>query len=795
MQDATPDHGGDMELRDIGIGRALGWERAPDGLDFRCVTTGLAAARVAVRAVGSRVARVRITPGAVPAPKGFSYVTGPPAPGRWSVEETPGAVTLRTAHLAVEASLEPWRLTFRAADGRLLTHEVPDDVNFAGQRLGPPPGFQAESLPHDPLRRAVATVETLLLDPEDHFYGGGERFTRLDHVGKSLRTWNRNSYGARSDVTYKAIPLVVGTRGYGLFVDVPTAVTFHLGSRSNRALTIEAPGPELDYYLIAGTPAEILGAYTDLTGKPAVPPAWAFGLWASTGFVPFTEASVLEQARRLRAEGIPCDVFNLDCFWQRALMWCDFEWDTARLPEPERLLGELRRLGIHSCLWINPYVSSQSALFQEGAARGYFLRRPDGSTYEPIVWSQRTERGMGLCAIVDFTNPDAARWYREKLLAQLALGADCFKPDFAEEIPEDARFANGLTGAEMHNPYPLLYQRTAWEATAAHKGDGETVAWSRSAAPGVQRYPGHWSGDPECTFVDLANTLRGGLAAAMSGLAYWSHDIGGFWGEPTPELYVRWAQVGFFSALSRYHGATPRDPWLFGDEALEIFRRYARLRSRLVPYLQSHGGEAAETGIPLMRPMPLAFPDDPAARTFELQYCLGRELLVSPVVRAGGEVTTYLPRGRWADWWRGTIHEGPTTLARRVPLTELPLYLRENSLVVLGPERSHVGERPCDPLTVEAFVTTEAHFTVRGEAGRVDLACRRDGSRTVFTASEAPVTWELRLRDTPLPETVTADGQALARLEPSALAGATRGFAVDGGCIAVKARARLIRLE
>jgi alpha-D-xyloside xylohydrolase len=784
-----------MDLRDIGIIRALGWDRLPDGAEFRGVTTGLAAARIAVRAVAPRVVRVRITPGPIAPAKGFSYVTAGPTSGRVQLEEASGTVTLRTEHLTVEVALEPWRLTFRTAEGRLLTHEVSDDVNFAAQRLGPPPGFLAESLPHDPLRRAMATVETLLLDPDDHFYGGGERFTRLDHVGRTLRTWNRNSYGARSEHTYKTIPLVVGTRGYGLFVDVPTAVSFHLGSRSNRTLTLEAAGPELDYYLLAGSPKEILGAYADLTGKPAVPPAWAFGLWASTGFVAYTEASLLEQARRLRAEAVPCDVFHLDCFWQRAHMWCDFEWDTARMPDPKRLLTELRRLGFRNCLWINPYVSVQSALYREGAERGYFLRRPDGSIYAPIVWNQRSERGMGLCAIVDFSHPEAARWYAEKLEAQLALGADCFKPDFAEEIPEDARFANGLTGAEMHNPYALLYQRTAWEATLAHKGEGETVAWSRSAAPGVQRYPGHWSGDPECTFVDLANNLRGGLAAAMSGLAYWSHDIGGFWGEPTPELYVRWAQVGLFSALSRYHGATPRDPWLFGDEALAIFRRYARLRSRLIPYLQSLGAEAAATGVPLMRPMVLEFPDDPAARAFDLQYCLGRELLVSPVVQSGGEVVTYLPRGRWTDWWRGTVHEGPTTLVRRVALEELPLFVRENSLVVLGPERLHVGERPADPLTVEAFVTTEARFALAGEAGRIDLTCRREATGLIFEASAAPATWELRLRETPVPASATADGQPLPRLDGAALAGAERGWTMDGGGLVVKARARMLRIS
>jgi len=782
-----------MESRNLGIARALAWERTPDGIELQCVTEGLAAARVSLSAVGPRVVRVRITAGPLVALKKFSYVIGRPDAGSWSADAAANRVTLTTAQLVVEATLDPWQLTYRTRDGRLLTHEVPDDVNFAGQRFGPRPGLQVESGLNDPARRVLGVVETLLLDPEDHFYGSGERFTRLDLVGRSVRIWNRNSYGARSELAYKNLPLVVGSRGYGLFVDVPTAVTFHLGSASNRAYTVEAAGDELDYYLIAGTPKEIVSAYTELTGRPAVPPEWAFGLWASTCFVQFTTASVLEIARRLRTEGIPCDVFHLDSFWQRALMWCDFEWDSARIPDPQHLLAELHREGFHNCLWINPYVSLQSALYREGATHGYFLRRPDGSVYHPVVWSQRTERGMGLCAIVDFTNPAAAAWYRGKLEAQIALGADSFKPDFAEEIPADALFSNGLTGEEMHNPYPLLYQKEVFDATRAHAS--RVVAWSRSAAPGVQRYPGHWAGDSECTFLDLANTLRGGLAASMSGLAYWSHDIGGFWGDPSPDLFVRWAQAGFLSALSRYHGATAREPWRFGDEALRIFRQYARLRSRLVPYLVSYGWQASENGVPLMRPMVMEFPDDPAGYAFDLQYCLGRELLVSPVVREDGWVTTYLPRGRWTDWWSGAVHEGPTTLQRRVPLHELPLYVRENSLVVLGPERSHVGERPADPLTIEAFLTTEAAFALRGDGGAVDLACRRQGAELTFEASAAPATFVLRVHDTPNATAVSADGRALPRLDAASLDRGATGWVVDDRIVVVRARARRIEIR
>src|SRR5439155_5080006 len=211
------------------------------------------------------------------------------------------------------------------------------------------------------------------------------------------RDLNPNPYRPPLEPRHKDPPPLRGNRRLGNFVDVPTALTFPPGSASKRAEPGGGAGGELDYYLIAGTPKEIVSAYTELTGRPAVPPEWAFGLWASTCFVQFTTASVLEIARRLRAEGIPCDVFHLDSFWQRALMWCDFEWDSARIPDPKHLLAELHREGFHNCLWINPYVSLQSALYREGATHGYFLRRPDGTVYHPVVWSQRTERGMGLC--------------------------------------------------------------------------------------------------------------------------------------------------------------------------------------------------------------------------------------------------------------------------------------------------------------------------------------------------------------------------------------------------------------
>ncbi len=196
-----------------------------------------------------------------------------------------------------------------------------------------------------------------------------------------------------------------------------------------------------------------------------------------------------------------------------------------------------------------------------------------------------------------------------------------------------------------------------------------------------------------------------------------------------------------------------------------------------------------------MRPMVMEFPDDPAGYAFDLQYCLGRELLVSPVVREDGVVTTYLPRGKWTDWWTGAVHEGPTTIRRQVPLDELPLYVKDESLIVLGPERNHVGERAADPLTVEAFVTNDASFTVRGDFGAVALHCRRRGNELTFDASGTPAVFILRVQRGLSATAASADGQTIPRVDLAALERSQTGWTVDGPTVIVKARARRIEIR
>ena len=759
-----------------------------------CVAGHVGGAMVTVTPWAPNVVRCRFEAGTVPPSPALSYVTGEPDPDTHvDVHESDENLRLSTEALEIEITRDPWNLAFRTRGGLPLTREVGDDTNLKGEFLGWPTGFEVEGAERIPVRRVIRGFETLLLDPADHWYGLGEKFTPLDKRGRTMTIWQDNAAGARTEAAYKNIPLVMTPRGYGIFVNSTSKVTFWLGSRSNRTWTFDVPGGAFEYFFIAGTLEEILTSYAKLTGFPPVPPKWSLGLWTSTCFDRADEASVRERARRLRAEKIPADVIHLDSYWQPDLQWCDLSWDRAAFPQPERMIADLHRQGYKVCLWENPYVSIHSPRFREGAARGYFLTQPDGAVYTPQLWAGAGGSPRSLCAIVDLTNPAAAAWFRDLHEPLLAMGVDTFKTDFGEEIPADAVFHNGRTGAEMRNLYARLYQELVFDLL--RKRYGRAVIWARAACPGAQRFPVHWSGDPHCTYEDMASTLRGGLSAGMSGLAFWSHDLGGFKGMPAPDLYLRWAQFSLLSGLARYHGTTPRDPWLFGEEALAIFRRYAELRYRLLPYLYSYAWKAAETGLPLMRPLVLRYQDDPATFGIDLQYLLGDELLVAPVFTPESRVTVYLPRGRWTDFWTDETHHGPTMLRLTVPLDATPMFVRENSLLPLAPVVQHVDERPADPLTVEAYATSDAAFTVRGDEGGTDLRVRRAGAELEFEASAAPVTYVVRFHGCAAAEAAAADGSPVPRAASEDDLGARLQGWTDGrGAVVVKARARRIRV-
>ncbi|MCW5943457.1 MAG: alpha-xylosidase [Fimbriimonadaceae bacterium] len=513
----------------------------------------------------------------------------------------------------------------------------------------------------------------------ENVYGLGERFTAFVKNGQVVDVWNKDG-GTGSEQAYKNVPFYVTNRGYGVFVNEPGPVSFEVASEKVSRVQFSVPGESLEYYVIHGpTPLDVLEKYARLTGKPALPPAWSFGLWLTTSFTTkYDEASVTQTIQGMADRDLPLSVFHFDCLWMRPFHWCDFEWDPRTFPDPEGMLRRLKARGLRICVWINPYVAQRSRLFEEAKAGGYLLRKPDGDVWQTELW----QPGMG---IVDFTNPAACDWFQGHLRRLLGMGVDAFKTDFGERIPTDVVYHDGSDPVRAHNVYPTLYNRTVFELLEQERGKGDAVVFARSATAGGQKYPVHWGGDCSATFESMAESLRGGLSLMASGFGFWSHDIGGFEGTPRADVYKRWIAFGLFSSHSRLHGnASYRVPWLFDEESVDVLRFFTKWKCRLMPYLFHAAIQASERGLPMMRPMFAAFPGDPGCDSVDRQYMLGDSLLVAPVFDESGDVEYYVPRGRWARLFEGSVVEGPGWRRERHGFLSLPVLLRPASMVVLG---------------------------------------------------------------------------------------------------------------
>lgn len=617
---------------------------------------------------------------------GFEIATDDAHRASITVDDDGGVVDAGSVRARIRRGA-PWELTFEDASGAPLTSSGHKSVGYLRLAAGAPVAAEptgVTGITETGLAAASAYLHTQLsLGVGELVYGLGERFGPLVKNGQTVDIWNADG-GTSSEQSYKNVPFYLTNRGYGVLVNHAGHVSFEVGSEAVEQVQFSVAGECLEYFVIAGpTPAEVLDRYTRLTGRPARVPEWSYGLWLSTSFTTdYDEATVTAFIDGMAERDIPLEVFHFDCFWMREFHWTDFQWDPAVFPDPEGMLARLHERGLRVSAWLNPYIAQRSQLFREGLERGYLVRRADGSVWQWDLW----QAGM---ALVDFTNPDATRWFQGHLRALVGQGVDAIKTDFGERIPVDVVWHDGSDPEAMHHRYTQLYNRAVFEVLEDAHGAGEAVLFARSATAGGQSMPVHWGGDNSSTFTSMAESLRGGLSLALSGFGYWSHDIGGFEGEPDPAVFKRWLAFGLLSSHSRLHGSTSyRVPWAFdrGDEApgqsaVEVARTFARLKASLRPYLVVAGEEAHRTGTPVMRPMQLAFPSDPAVAYLDRQYLLGPDLLVAPVFSASGDVEYYLPEGRWTNWFTRETVSGGVWRRERHGFDTVPLWIRGGAVV------------------------------------------------------------------------------------------------------------------
>ena len=580
-------------------------------------------------------------------------------------EETENGFVLKSGENELQITKKPFGMEFFCA-GKRMTKMTGEDFSYI--RTGDS-GVLLYEEQASYMRGATG------LSVGEMIYGLGEQFGPFVKNGQSIDMWNEDG-GTSSELAYKNVPFYLSNRGYGIFVNHPERVSFEIGTERVEKTAFSVPGEGLDfYYFGGGTMKKALSLYTELTGKPALPPAWSFGLWLSTSFVTnYDETTVMSTIEAMEKEGIPISVFHFDCFWMQGYHWCNFLWDKEVFPDARGMLSRIHDKGIKVCVWINPYIAQASELFAEGVEKGYFLHKENGDVWQWDKW----QAGM---AIVDFTNPEAKAWYQEKLTALLEMGVDCFKTDFGERIPdENVRYFDGSDPKKMHNFYSYLYNETVFETIKRVKGEEDAVVFARSGTSGGQKFPVHWGGDCFAKYESMAESLRGGLSLMMSGYGYWSHDIGGFEDTSTPDVYKRWVAFGLLSSHSRLHGSSSyRVPWLYDDEATKVLRHFVLVKQKLLPYLLEKAKENHDTGIPLVRAMVLEFPEDPVCGFLDRQYMLGDRYLVAPVMDETGEVTYYLPQGQWKNYFTGETRQGALWITETVDYFTIPLWEKVTS--------------------------------------------------------------------------------------------------------------------
>jgi alpha-D-xyloside xylohydrolase len=519
------------------------------------------------------------------------------------------------------------------------------------------------------------------LEAEEAVYGIGEKWSGLNKRGQIVRSYNHDALGVNAETSYKNTPFAWSLEGWGLFIHTPSP---------QRGYTVLIEDEAIDIFLLDGDNGEqIIGQYTYLTGRSPVPPLWSLGVILSKAYYKDVP-ELLATAKAVRDNHMPCDVITLDGrAWQDTDTRFAFEWDPKRFDDPRAVINTLKQQQFKVCIWEYPLVSVKNTLFNEMASKGWLLKdKRTGEAYR-YQWDMsafaEVLTPLPESGIVDFTHPDAYQFWLNSHKSLFELGIDMIKADFGEQVDDHNMLAyNGDSGNRLHNVYSLLYNQCVYEAAQQYSKSGPFL-FSRSAWTGSQRFPSQWGGDPQADWGGLVGIIRGALSWGMSGAPFYASDVGGFYKDTRDDiLFARWTQVAVFSAHIRLHGIGQREPWSYGPEAEKVAMQALRLRYQLMPYIYKTMKQSSESGLPVMRAMPLAFPNERLAHSFELQFMFGDSLLVAPCTNAEGRVEVYLPQGNWLRFPNKQKYTGLQLLTLTLALDEMAVFMPEHHSIPIG---------------------------------------------------------------------------------------------------------------
>ncbi len=702
------------------------------------------------------------------------------------IREANGTLTLSTGSATAHITLDPLRVRYTDASGVEFAADDPQ----LGMGIVERP--EANVLPA-PLGNPVRLYERR--ERDERYFGCGEQTSGLEKTGSYQVFWNVDphpGHTASFNNLYASIPFtlsLVNGRALGLFFDNTHRVEFNLAKADENLAYYGAEGGSVVYYVFCGpTPKDVLGRYTELTGRTPMPPLWSLGN-QQCRYSYMDEDEVREVARNFRERDIPCDTLYLDIDYMDG--YRVFTWNRETFPEPGKRMAQLKGQGFNVVTIVDPgvKVDLNYPVYVEGREKDLYCKTAEGEEFHNVVWP-------GMCAFPDFTNPETREWWGENLRALVAEGVAGIWCDMNEPslfvprqstMPGDVVHSSGLEDkpkfhAQIHNTYGSLMARAVREGLLRLRPDERPFVITRAGYAGLQRHALQWTGDNSSWWEHLWMSVPQLMNMGLSGVAWAGVDIGGFFDDCNGELLARFTEFGVFQPFCRNHsmkGTRRQEPWVFGEPYESVCREMLKLRQRLIPYLYTLFEECHRTGAPILRPLLFEYPDDETTYTLDDEFLLGSALLVAPITRPGSEHRhVYLPEGIWFHFWTGERYEGPTHILAHAPLGEPAIYLRANTALPLWCDMNHVGEKPADPLTLLLYPTEGSGESIlyedagngfnyrRGEYARRSVKCEVSGANIFVRLSERQSFFVpkrgsvyLEFRGVSAPETVSANGE------------------------------------